>query len=82
MAFLASLQTAPMLTLEPTPAQRLLVELCRREPSPERVANLARIPGVFAELTAESMRHAIQGLVFSRLAELGRNGPVFEAGLL
>lgn len=67
-----------MLTLEPTPAQRLLVELCRREPSPERVANLARIPGVFAELTAESMRHAIQGLVFSRLAELGRNGPVFE----
>jgi hypothetical protein len=67
-----------MPTPEPTPAQRLLVELCRQQPSPERVANLARVPGVFAELTAESMRHAIQGLVFSRLADLGSDGPVFE----
>ena len=62
----------------PTPAQRLLVELCRRQPSPERVAGLAQAPGVFAQLTAESMRHAVQGLVFSRLAELSNDGPVFE----
>jgi hypothetical protein len=69
-----------MPTPPPTPAQRLLVELCRRHPSPERVADLATDPGIFAELATESMRQAVQGLVFSRLAELGGSGEVFEGG--
>ena len=62
-----------MPTPAPTPAQRLLVELCRRQPSSDEVVGLMGSPGAFDTVAAESMRHAIQGLVFSRLATLGKH---------
>jgi hypothetical protein len=59
-----------------TPAERLLLELCKASPSPGRVDELRERGGrdVLVELDRHAMAHGIQGLVLSRIAELQKRG--------
>ena len=63
-----------------TPAELLLVELCKRAtPAPGKVVGM--VPpgdeGLLLDLTALSIQHSVQGLVFSRLETLQAASIVF-----
>lgn len=59
-----------------TPVERLFVELCRRRPRAAEASESAAAsgPDAFRALSALAMRHAVHGLVLSRLSELRREG--------
>ncbi len=68
--------SAPMTPPSPTPEERLLLELCRRQPRGDVAAEASAASGVdaFPALSALAMRHGVHGLVLSRLRELRNRG--------